>query len=114
MLHKNANYASDFRKETFVTDIKKVKYCTGMPNHKVMLKIFLSISSFLKESQPVDKFQQFMLTLMRFALNSPQQLLGYIFGINMSNVSRIFNSITEKTNAADLCSRKRTITVTAS
>ena len=99
MFHKNATYASDFRNETFLNDDEKVKYCTGIPNYKVMMEVFLSISSFFKESQSVDKFQQFILTLMRLRLDLPQQLLGYMFGVSPSTVSRIFNSVIDIMNA---------------
>ncbi|XP_076350612.1 uncharacterized protein LOC143247080 [Tachypleus tridentatus] len=58
-----------------------------------MMIIFNQIYRYFRDTQSVSKFQQFILTLMRLRLDVPLQLLGYIFGLHTSTVSRIFQEV---------------------
>ncbi|XP_076314942.1 uncharacterized protein LOC143227374 [Tachypleus tridentatus] len=85
--------ANCFEDATFANDDEKVKYCTGLPSYAVMMIIFNQIYRYFRDTQSVSKFQQFILTLMRLRLDVPLQLLGYIFGLHTSTVSRIFQEV---------------------
>ncbi|XP_076358236.1 uncharacterized protein LOC143250925 [Tachypleus tridentatus] len=57
-----------------------------------MMIIFNQIYRYFRDTQSVSKFQQFQ-SLMRLRLDVPLQLLGYIFGLHTSTVSRIFQEV---------------------
>ncbi|XP_076349787.1 uncharacterized protein LOC143246628 [Tachypleus tridentatus] len=58
-----------------------------------MMIIFNQIYRYFRDTQSVSKFQQFILTLMKLQLDVPLQLLGYIFKLHTSTVSRIFQEV---------------------
>ncbi|XP_076343699.1 uncharacterized protein LOC143243853 [Tachypleus tridentatus] len=91
--YKSIAKGNCFEDATFANDDEKVKYCTGLPSYAVMMIIFNQIYRYFRDTQSVSKFQQFILTLMRLRLDVPLQLLGYIFGLHTSTVSRIFQEV---------------------
>jgi hypothetical protein len=91
--YKGIASATNFNKETFVDSDDKVKFCTGLPSFTVLMIVFHNVYAYFTETQSISKFQQFIMTLMRMRLAVPLQLLGYIFGIHVSRVSRIFQDV---------------------
>lgn len=98
LYYKGVADANNFCERTFANDDDKVKYCTGLPTYATLMLLFNNVDSFFKETKLVSKFQQFMMTLMRLRLDVPLQLLGYIFGIHTSTVSRIFHMVIDVMN----------------
>ena len=76
----------------FEADDERVKFYTGLTAMSVLMAVFELISPALPERKCVSKFQQRIMTIMRFRLNLSVQDLAYRFGIHASTVSRVFQS----------------------
>ena len=78
-------------RDFFDTD-DKVRFYTGLPSIEVLLKTFEHVApSVNRKSLTLDKFQEFIIVLMKLRLNVPFQDLAYRFSISVSTASRIFS-----------------------
>ena len=82
-------------REAFENDEDKVHFYTGLPNFVTLLTIFNLLEPFITVTarSSLDKFQQFLVFLMRLRLNLTCEDLGYRFGVSKSTISRTFLSI---------------------
>ena len=80
-----------FDESTFQEDDAKVKVLTALPSYEKLMVIFSFVSPYLKKQSALTSFQQFLLTLMRIRLNLSLDLLGYMFSIDSTTASRLFN-----------------------
>ncbi|XP_029968250.1 uncharacterized protein LOC115403488 [Salarias fasciatus] len=71
----------------------KVRCYTGLPSSQILKVLFNECSSYLAENSALSKFQQFIMTLMKMRMNLSMQFLSYMFDVNVSTVSRLFNSV---------------------
>lgn len=79
----------------FDTD-EKVRFYTGLPSIEVLMKTFEHVApSVNRKSLTLDKFQEFVIDLMKLRLNVPFQDLAYRFSISVSTASRIFLPLLE-------------------
>ena len=66
---------------------------TGLPSYEVLLVIFEHVAPDVTRcTQSLDRFQEFVLVLMKLRLNVPLQDLAYRFNISLTTASRIFSS----------------------
>ncbi|XP_063070700.1 uncharacterized protein LOC134461770 [Engraulis encrasicolus] len=73
-------------------DDVRVKYYTGLPDAEVFMALLATLLPFMTQSsRMLSPFQMLMLTLMRLRLNLPIQHLAYIFSVDRTTISRIFN-----------------------
>ncbi|XP_038582485.1 uncharacterized protein LOC119908712 [Micropterus salmoides] len=72
---------------------RKMKFFTGLPNLQTFMLVFSYVSSVFPATakQSLKPTQELLLTLMKLRLNPSEELLGYLFGIHQSTVSRIFH-----------------------
>ncbi|XP_065100584.1 uncharacterized protein [Paramisgurnus dabryanus] len=73
-------------------DDSKMKCFTGLPNLQTFMLVLNLISSVFPKSpkQQLTATQELLLTLMKLRLNLSEELLGHMFLIHQSTVSRIF------------------------
>ncbi|XP_026866705.1 THAP domain-containing protein 1 isoform X1 [Electrophorus electricus] len=73
-------------------DDSKMKFFTGLPNLHTFMLLFSYVSSVLPVAakQSLKPTQELLLTLMKLRLNLSEELLGHLFRIHQSTVSRIF------------------------
>ena len=77
-------------KEFFDSD-EKVRFYTGLPSLEVLMVVFDHVASHVKrQTQSLDRFQEFIIVLMKLRLNVPLQDLAYRFVVSISTISRIF------------------------
>ena len=77
-------------KEFFDSD-EKVGFYTGLPSLEVLMVVFDHVASHVKrQTQSLDRFQEFIIVLMKLRLNVPLQDLPYHFVVLISTISRIF------------------------
>ena len=79
-------------KSWFEAGEERVKFNTGLTAMSVMMAVFDLISPALPERKSISKFQQLLITFMRFSLNLSVQDLAYRFGVHASTVSRVFQT----------------------
>ena len=78
-------------KEFFNSD-DKVRYYTGLPSMEVLMVVFEHVAPHVtRETQSLDRFQEFMIVLMKLRLNAPLQDLAYQFVVSVSTISRLFS-----------------------
>lgn len=71
---------------------EKVRFYTGLPSIEVLMKTFEHVApSVNRKSLTLDKFQEFVIDLMKLRLNVPFQDLAYRFSISVSTASRILS-----------------------
>ena len=88
MFQKSTYRAPD--KEFFDSD-EKVRFYTGLPSLEVLMVVFDHVASHVKrQSQSLDRFQEFIIVLMKLRLNVPLRDLAYRFVVSISTISRIF------------------------
>ena len=88
MFQKSTYRAPD--KEFFDSD-EKVRFYTGLPSLEVLMVVFDHVASHVKrQTQSLDRFQEFIIVLMKLRLNVPLQDLAYRFVVSISTISRIF------------------------
>jgi len=79
-------------RDYFNTD-EKVRFYTGLPSFDVLVTTFEHVAPHVtRRTLSLDKFQEFMIVLMKLRLNVPFQDLAFRFNISLSTVSRIFAS----------------------
>ena len=89
------NVNSLLSKFTFkdIIDENMLKFYTGLPNYEVFQLVYNTVCDHVPRSDnkcKLTKQQELILVLMRLRLGLLEQDLAYRFGINQSNVSRIF------------------------
>ncbi|XP_064479223.1 uncharacterized protein LOC135392443 [Ornithodoros turicata] len=83
--------------DTFRANERMVTFYTGLPNFAILLAVF----HFLEDSvahgpcNSLTRFQEMIVTLMRFRLNSPLQDLAYRFSVSQPTISRILSRWTD-------------------
>ena len=91
LVPKSSGYQASDR-EFFKGD-EKVRLYTGLPSYEVLLVIFEHVAPDVTRcTQSLDRFQEFVLVLMKLRLNVPLQDLAYRFNISLTTASRIFSS----------------------
>lgn len=82
-------------KDFFDTD-DKVHFYTGLPSMEVLMVVLEHVSSHVtRQAQSLNRFQEFIIVLMKLRLNAPLQDLAYQFVVSVSTVSRIFYDWTQ-------------------
>ena len=77
-------------KDFFDSD-DKVCFYTGLPSMEVLMVVFDHVSPHVTpQTQSLDRFQEFMIVLMKLRLNAPLQDLAYRFLVSVSTISRVF------------------------
>ena len=89
-------YKLDF--ESFCGNDDKTLHFTGLPKWEMLLCLFNYVKDYLPDSRAgidcLDKFQKFILSLMRMKLNLCGKDLGYRFGgISETTVSTMFKQV---------------------
>ena len=86
-----------FQKSTYRTpdedffDSDEVCLYTGLPSLEVLMVVFDHVASHVKrQTQSLDRFQEFIIVLVKFRLNVPLKDLAYHFVVLISTISRIF------------------------
>ena len=70
----------------------KVRFYTGLPSMEVLMVVFEFVSPHVtRQTQSLDRFQGFIIVLMKLRLNAPLQDLAYRFVVSVSTISRIFS-----------------------
>ena len=88
MFHRNKYEAPS--KDFFDSD-DKVRFYTGLPSMEVLMVIFGHVSPCVtRQTQLLDRFQEFMIVLMKLRLNAPLQDLAYQFAVSVTTISRVF------------------------
>lgn len=78
-------------KDFFDTD-DKVRFYTGLPSMELLMVVFEHVSSHVtRQTQSLNRFQEFIIVLMKLRLNAPLQDLAYRFVVSVSTISRIFS-----------------------
>ena len=83
-----------YDEDYFSGDDEKVKFYTGLPTFEI-LKTFDFIAPHSTRRSPqtaLNKFQEFIMVLIKLRLNVSHQDLAYRFSVSRFLVSRIFNS----------------------
>ena len=79
-------------REFFDSD-SKVLFYTGLPSLEILNVVFEHVSPHVtRKTLSLDRFQEFVIVLMKLRLNMPLQDLAYRFKVSHSTVSRIFSS----------------------
>ncbi|XP_028403929.1 uncharacterized protein LOC114526517 [Dendronephthya gigantea] len=86
---------SAFSKQSFEASPDKTKFYTGLPNYLVLMQVFGLCEPFISTTSQsaLNKFEQFILVLLRLRLNLPLKDLGYRFNVSLSTVSRIWHKV---------------------
>ena len=88
MFQKSTYWAPD--KDFFNSD-EKVCFYTGLPSLEVLMIVFDHVASHVKrQTQSINRFQEFIIVLMKLRLNVPLQDRAYCFVVLISTISRIF------------------------
>ena len=78
-------------KDFFDTD-DKVHFYTGLPSMEVLMVVFEHVFSHVtRQTQSLNRVQEFIIVLMKLRLNAPLQDLAYRFVVSVSTISRIFS-----------------------
>lgn len=79
-------------KEFFDTD-EKVRFYTGLPSWEILMVAFEHVAKYItRRTQSLNRFQEFIMVLIKLRLNVPFQDLAYRFVVSIFTVSRIFSS----------------------
>ena len=77
-------------KDFFDTD-DKIRFYTGLPSMEVLRVVFEHVSPHVtRQTQSLNRFQEFIIVLMKLRLNAPLQDLAYRFVVSVSTILRIF------------------------
>ena len=78
-------------KEFFDTD-EKIRFYTGLPSWEILMVAFEHVATYItRRTQSLNRFQEFVMVLIKLRLNVPFQDLAYRFVVSISTVSRIFS-----------------------
>ena len=88
---KSSGYQAPDR-DFFKSD-DRVQFYTGLPSYEVLMAVFEHVVPHVtRRTQSLDRFQEFVMALMKLRLNVPFQDLAYRFTTSVSTVSRIFSA----------------------
>ena len=88
---KSSGYQAPDR-DFFKSD-DRVRFYTGLPSYEVLMAVFEHVvPRVTRRTQSLDRFQEFVMVLMKLRLNVPFQDLAYRFTTSVSTVSRIFSA----------------------
>ena len=88
MFQKSTYWAPDI---DFFNSDEKVCFYTGLPSLEVLMVVFDHVASHVKrQTQSINRFQEFIIVLMKLRLNVPLQDLAYCFVVLISTMSRVF------------------------
>ena len=77
----------------FCNDNDKVRFYTGLHSFQVLMKIFHFIEPHVKRhSMHLNKFQEFIMMLMKLRLNVPHLDLAYWFDVSRPVVTRVIST----------------------
>ena len=77
----------------FFDSDSKVLFYTGLPSLEILMVVFEHVSPHVtRKTLSLNRFQEFVIVLMKLRLNMPLQDLAYRFQVSHSTVSRIFSS----------------------
>uniref|UniRef100_A0A6P8HFF1 Uncharacterized protein LOC116292043 n=1 Tax=Actinia tenebrosa TaxID=6105 RepID=A0A6P8HFF1_ACTTE len=75
----------------FFESDEKVRFYTGLPSQEVLIVVFNHVVPYVtRQTQSLDRFQEFVIVLIKLRLNPPLQDLAYRFAVAVSTISRIF------------------------
>ena len=81
-----------FDEHYFANDDAEVRFYTGLPSFEILKKTFNFVAPHVKrQSLHLNKFQEFVLVLIKLRLNVPHQDLAYRFDVSLTTVSRILS-----------------------
>ena len=81
--------------QRFFNSSEKVRLYTGLPSYEVLIVGFDHVAPHVSRRlgcTTLNRFQEFVMVLMKLRLNVPFQDLTYRFELSLSSVSRIFTS----------------------
>ena len=71
---------------------KKVRFYTGMPSGEILMVVFEHVTKYVTHrTQSLNRFQEFIILLIKLRLNVFFQEFAYRFVVSISTVSRIFS-----------------------
>lgn len=78
--------------QDFFKSDDKVRFYTGLPSYEILMVVFEHVAKHItRNTQTLDRFQEFIIVLMKLRLNVPLQDLAYRFMVSRSTVSRIIS-----------------------
>lgn len=89
---RNKLAAFEVGEAMFKDDDKKVNFYTGLPTFSTLMLVFGLVSDHMSVTahSSLNKFQQFVMVLMKLRLNMPVQDLAYRFNTFTHTISRTF------------------------
>lgn len=79
--------------QDFFDSDDKVLFYTGLPSREILMVVLEHVSPFVtRKTLSLDRFQEFVMVLMKLRLNVPLQDLAYRFKVSQPTASRIFSS----------------------
>ena len=79
-------------KDFFDSD-EKVRFYTGLPSGEILMAVFEHVTKSINHrTQSLNRFQEFIILLIKLRLNVFFQEFAYRFVVSISTVSRIFSS----------------------
>lgn len=79
-------------REFFKAD-ERVRFYTGLPSYEILMVMFEQVAPHVNgRTQTLNKFQEFVVVLMKLRLNMSFEDLAYRFTVVMTKVSRIFSA----------------------
>ena len=82
-----------FDRWELVQNEEKVKFYTASPCFDILQNVFEHVSPFVAyRSQNLTTFQEFVITLIKLKLDTPNQDLSYRFNVSLSTISRMFSA----------------------
>ena len=89
LIPKRSGYQAPDR-EFFEAD-ERVRFYAGLPSYEILNVMFQHVAPHVnRRTQTLNKFQEFVMVLMKLRLNVPFQDLAYRFAVSIATVSRIF------------------------
>ena len=91
LIPKRSGYQAPDR-EFFKAD-ERVRFYTGLPSYEILNVMFQQVAPHVnRRTQSLNKFQEFVMVLMKLRLNVPFQDLAYRFAVSIATVSRVFSA----------------------
>lgn len=85
----------EFSEKSFEKNDEKVLYFTGLGSYSLLKMVFNLVKEYITETKicRLNKFQQFLLTLMKLRKGYDYTDLGYRFGISRQTASNYFHKV---------------------
>ena len=91
LIPKRSGYQAPDR-EFFEAD-ERVRFYTGLPSYEILNVMLQHVAPHVnRRTQTLNKFQEFVMVLMKQRLSVPFQDLAYRFAVSIATVSRIFSA----------------------